>query len=111
MSKMVMLVFSDAVSAEREAAYNEWYDNTHLADVTAIPGVLSARRFKLADVASAFGGVLADGARYLALYEIETADPEGVEREMRERLGDGRLRPTDTMASDPPALAVYFHEL
>jgi hypothetical protein len=108
---MIMTVFSDAVSAEREDEYNAWYSTVHVRDVCAIPGVKSARRFKTSAVESAFDGAVAGGQRYLVIYEIETDDPQAVEDEMRARLSDGRLRPTDTLGLDPAPIAVYYDEV
>jgi hypothetical protein len=55
----------------REQEYNEWYSKRHIADLLALPGVVSARRFVLADAQ------LSDAEhpfKYLALYEVETDD-------------------------------------
>jgi hypothetical protein len=108
---MIMAVFSDVVTADRDAEFNDWYANTHVPDVCAIPGVNSARRFKIAGVQSAFGGEIAGGNRYLAIYEIETDDPRSIENEMRDRLSAGRLRPTDLWQLDPAPVAVYYDEI
>jgi hypothetical protein len=111
MTRMIMAVFSDAVSADREDEYNDWYSNIHVQDVCAIPGVKSFRRFKSSQIKSAFSGEVAGGNRYLVLYEIETDDPQEVENQMRERLTDGRLRPTDTLKLDPAPVAIYYEEI
>jgi hypothetical protein len=108
---MIMTVFGDVVSPEREAEWNDWYDNVHLADVCAVPGVLSARRFVRSETRSVLDAPVAGGQRYLAVYEIETDDPDAVEREMGERGADGRLRPTDAWASDPGPVVVYYREI
>ena len=65
------VVLSNPV-AGREDEYNDWYTNRHLADVVAVPGFISAQRFRLRDPA-------AEGApvqRYLAIYTLDTDDPE-----------------------------------
>ncbi|MEQ3549631.1 hypothetical protein WIS52_04020 [Pseudonocardia nematodicida] len=111
MPKMIHAVFSDVVSPDREDEFNDWYSRMHVPDVCAIPGVLSARRFRTAEQRSAFHGELAGGHRYLVIYELDTDDPAGVEKELQERFADGRLRPTDTMAGDPPPVAVYYDEI
>lgn len=43
---MEAVVYSNPVEG-REQEYNDWYSNQHLNDLLAIPGVISARRFKL----------------------------------------------------------------
>lgn len=68
MRKYRLVVFSGPVEG-REEEYNDWYQNTHLADVTAVPGIIRAQRFRHA--ADLGGGT---GHRYMAIYEIETDD-------------------------------------
>ena len=52
----------------QEAAYNDWYNNVHLAEVLSIEGFNSAQRFALHETQ-----VQADQPHsYLALYEIAT---------------------------------------
>ena len=41
------IVYSSPVKG-RETAYNEWYDKQHLPDLLKIPGVTSARRYRIA---------------------------------------------------------------
>ena len=82
MAKHVFVVLTNP-TADKEAEYNRWYDTVHLPDVCAIPGITSARRFKLNS---------AEGAhRYLALYEIETDDIKSVVDEIRARVGTEKM--------------------
>jgi len=69
MAKYKLIVFTDAV-AGKEDEYNRWYNDVHLADVVAVPGFISAQRFKLES--AVIGGF---SNRYLAIYEMETDDP------------------------------------
>ncbi|MDP2639797.1 MAG: hypothetical protein Q8Q16_03900 [Betaproteobacteria bacterium] len=55
------------VAAEQEAEFNRWYDTEHIPLLSAVPGVLRARRF-LAP---------AGKPRYVALYELAGADVAG----------------------------------
>ncbi len=59
-------------TAGNEDAYNEWYNDVHLKEVCAVPGVVAAQRFKL--------GATAPGAAwsYVAFYELEGDDPMAV---------------------------------
>lgn len=64
MSNALLLVMMDQDDSIDEAEFNQWYNNTHLAERLACPGFLKARRF-----------VAVDGQpRYLALYELESLD-------------------------------------
>jgi len=87
--KSVLVVFSNPV-AGREDEYNEWYDNTHIPEVAAVPGVTSATRFNpaVADPSGSHG--------YLALYELDRPGDE-VMAELGVRMGDGRINMSDSL--------------
>jgi hypothetical protein len=108
---MLHAVFSDPVSPEREDEFNEWYSTVHVPDVCAVPGVVSARRFRLSDQKSALDADLAGGHRYLVLYELDTDDPAALEAELQARVADGRFRPSDAMGRAPAPVAVYYDEI
>jgi hypothetical protein len=69
MARYVYTIFSNAVSG-KEDEYNRWYSEQHLDDVLRVPGFVAAQRFRLAveDAAAP--------AQYLAIYELETDDPQ-----------------------------------
>ena len=52
------------VDPEYEQEFNEWYDNEHIPGLAAVPGTLSARRFR--DMKGTH--------RYLALYHLQSAN-------------------------------------
>ena len=58
-----MVMFTD-VPAEFEAEYHHWYNTLHMPEVLALPGVLSARRFR----------VHGEGCRFMALYDLASPD-------------------------------------
>ena len=62
-----LLVNAMNVAPEHEADFNAWYDTEHIPALAAVPGVLSARRFR----------ATAGGPKYLALYHLR--GPEVVE--------------------------------
>ena len=47
-----ILVVLVEIDASAEAAWNEWYDNVHLPEALACPGVLSGRRYRSASEVS-----------------------------------------------------------
>jgi hypothetical protein len=59
-----LLVNAMNVAAEHEAEFNEWYDHEHIPALAAVPGVLSARRFR--DPKGTH--------RYLALYHVTSPE-------------------------------------
>ena len=63
-----LLFFAMNVVPEAEADFNAWYDEEHVPRLSAVPGCISARRFRIVKAVS-------EGAhRYLALYRLESPD-------------------------------------
>ncbi len=74
-----LLVTESQVDPKVEDAWNDWYDNVHLPEITGCPGFVSSTRYVAED---------GDTRRYLALYELE--DLSAVETvEFNERRGWG----------------------
>ena len=96
MPKGLLLVFSQPVSADREAEYNNWYDNVHLHDLVAVEGVVSASRYQVSDT-QLVPEAAPDGPPYLAIYEIEADDPAAVLAAIREGGASGAFRPGDAL--------------
>lgn len=64
------------VQPEREAVFNEVYDQEHVPVLLAVPGVISVARFKTQELTMILGGerrtiVIENEPRYNALYELE----------------------------------------
>lgn len=73
------LIVTAEVDAEVEAAWNAWYDNVHLPDALACPGVLSGVRYvSSGDIRSSDRGERTARASrvYTTIYEL--AGPEAV---------------------------------
>ena len=56
-----LLLVAMTPGAAKDAAFNAWYDNEHLPALAAVPGVLSARRFRSRQ---------GSGSKYVALYHL-----------------------------------------
>jgi hypothetical protein len=61
-----LLVASMTPDPAAEAEFNDWYDNEHLPNLCAVPGVLSGRRFRATDTESE--------RRYLSLYHLRDVE-------------------------------------
>jgi len=61
-----LLVASMNIDPAVEPEFTEWYNTEHLPQLAAVPGVLTARRFRATDTASE--------RRYLALYHLRDGD-------------------------------------
>lgn len=62
-----------------EEAFNDWYDNVHLKEVTAVEGFISGRRFKVSE--SQLGGVK-HKHKYAVIYEVEAGEAETIIRNL-----------------------------
>jgi hypothetical protein len=79
MKRCKLVVFTSPREGQ-EDHYNKWYTEQHLPDVVAVPGFVSAQRFKLTD-----GMGSPHRHQYLAIYEIVSDDPQAVIAEMMGR--------------------------
>jgi hypothetical protein len=104
MPKAVFVVYTQPSSPEREAEYNEWYDTVHLPEVCAVPGINSARRFRLSDVQQYDE---TGRSTYMALYEIDADDIQSVFDELGRRVGAGVVHMSDALDRPPLGTAVY----
>jgi hypothetical protein len=89
MPKAVMLVFSAPSSAERDGEYNTWYDETHLRELCAVPGIVAARRFRRSEVQSASRPPQQALPAYVAIYELDTDDIAASLDELKARGDNG----------------------
>ena len=103
MPRYKMIALTNPVEG-REDEFNDWYQDTHLPQVCALPGIVGAQRYRsAAPLQDSFG------RKYLAVYDIETDD-------LRETLGafgqasqSGALTPSDA-ANNAEAYTVIFEE-
>jgi hypothetical protein len=84
MSEHLHIVFSQPPEDVSEEEFNRWYD-AHLPEILAVPGFVSARRFRLDPVVESADAPVP--FRYLAVYELE-GDPDTAMAELA-RLGLG----------------------
>ncbi|WP_138921327.1 DUF4286 family protein [Novosphingobium pentaromativorans] len=62
-----------------EAAFNRWYDETHLPELRAVEGIVSARRFRTLHGNTPYP--------YFAAYEVETDDLDAFMKTMMTSMG------------------------
>jgi len=98
--KGIMVVQSEPVDPAHEDEYNDWYDNTHVPEICAVPGFVSARRYKV----HGEGGPPA----YLAIYEIDADDLTAPAAELRARSAAGRTHGTGALRRDPPPVVTIY---
>ena len=87
MSHEYTLIVYTSPADGREDDYNTWYDDVHLAEFSALPGVISGRRFKVAG----------DGRpQYAAVYEL-SSHPDQVMAAMNDAIKDGSMHMSDAI--------------
>ena len=79
----LLMVWVD-VPAEQEHEFNHWYNEEHLAELLAVPGVLSAARYE----------AVRSGPKHLACYELESPAVMESPRAMMAEMCEGARRET-----------------
>jgi hypothetical protein len=90
----LLVVFSNAV-AGTDDAFNVWYDQQHLPQVLAVPGVVAAQRYDVAELRAPEGEQLPAPLpppthRYMVIYQLSD-DPETVMGAFLDRVATGAL--------------------
>lgn len=98
------VVFGNPVSPGREAEYNQWYDAVHIPDVLAVPGVLSAQRYKVSPLDREVG--TSAKFTYMTVYEVE-GDPNEVLGKIGAGTASGAIR-MDGAPIDPTGISMAF---
>jgi len=88
-----------------EDEFNRWYNEQHLGEVLAVPGIISAQRFKI------HTDSLLPGSKpvhnYLAIYEIETDDIASVLKDLRSRPGTPAMTISESFDRKGVSALVY----
>jgi hypothetical protein len=82
MSKYLLIAINGPTTGEGdEQSYNDWYNQTHLADLQKVRGNLATRRFRV---------VWQNRIEkpYIAISEFEADDPAALMKELGEKASD-----------------------
>jgi hypothetical protein len=93
MAKYKFLVFTNARDG-RDAEFNAWYDDVHLAEVVEVPGFTGAERYALRPQP----GEPPPTHEYLAIYDMETDDVSATLAGLMQRGASGGFRMSDSLA-------------
>jgi hypothetical protein len=99
MSHEFTLIVYTSPADGREDDYNAWYDDVHLPEFCALPGVINGRRFQVAAAAPDAKPT------YAAIYELST-HPKEVLGAMNAGIKDGSMHMSD--AVDPSSVTMNF---
>ncbi len=100
MPKGILYVETRPSSAEDAADYHRWYE-THLGEVLAVDGVVSARRFAPFD----------ESGPFVAIYEIEADDLQAVQAALSAGARSGAQSTPVGLSFDPPPVSTLLREI
>ena len=69
MSDKILISLSNPISPDRDAEFNEWFNNVHGAEVTSLKGFRNMTRYRA--VAQVVPPAEQPSYRYLAFYELD----------------------------------------
>ncbi|HLH68533.1 MAG TPA: hypothetical protein VKY90_05775 [Candidatus Dormibacteraeota bacterium] len=91
----------------RDREFNDWYTNRHIYDILAVPGIVSAQRFRLSSARrSSNYSSMPPPFEYLALYDID-GDPDAVLQAIEEARQAGRIPWSPAL---DPVFSAYIYE-
>jgi hypothetical protein len=96
----ILYVETRPATPEQAAAYHEWYDHTHVPEVCALDGFVSARRFVPADPD--------DPGPCIAIYELDAPDLIAARDRLNQALANGELDLKPVTLMDPPPVVRLF---
>lgn len=102
MANYMMVVTSSAKDGQDDE-YNTWYDNQHIHDVCATPGIGEGQRWDAIPEVSPN----APPTAYLATYEIVADNPQDALGEMMRRAEAGEMPMTDAIDLESAQIWVY----
>jgi hypothetical protein len=102
MARGIIYLQTMPVSADKEAEYHHWYNATHLAEICSVDGVVAARRFAPTDGEGPF----------VAIYELDCDDLDGVVKRMGELGASGKMSSLQYLSMDaPPPIPKVYREI
>jgi hypothetical protein len=94
MARYQYVILTQAVQGMQDE-FERWYDEVHLKDVLKVPGIVSAKRYRIVRLqAEDLGAPLWCS---LAVYEMETDDPDQVLARIRALAGTEAMPLTDAL--------------
>jgi hypothetical protein len=108
--RAAFVVFTGPESNQKEAEYNEWYNNIHIPAILKLDGFVRASRWKLSP-ARPPADALAE-RQYLAIYELDTDNVDDALKRLKEAGDAGELgNHAGLLSRDPPTMTALFELL
>jgi hypothetical protein len=90
----VLVVLANAMPGTDDD-FSRWYEEVHIPDLLLVPGVVSAKRFRLTE--NQMRGVKTRPYEYMVIYQLESGDPKAVVDEIVSRLRGGQIAVSPTL--------------
>jgi hypothetical protein len=101
MPRGIIYLETRPVSPDREDEYHKWYNDTHLAEIVSVDGIVSARRFASID----------GNGPFIAIYELDCDDLDAVVGRMRELGASGKMSSLELLNMDTPPIPHVYREI
>lgn len=101
MDRGVLIVETELTSPELAAEFHRQYDEIHLAEMLAVDGFVSARRFE----------PVGHTGPFVAVYEIEADNIEDLPARLAEVIGAGKLTTPTGVQTDPPPRVRFLRQI
>ena len=105
MANDIIIALTNALEGQ-EDEFNDWYSNRHVSDLLKIPGLVSAKRYRVGPSQLKPNPI---AFSYLAIYEIEEGRTDAVVAEIRKRAGTDLLYRSPAVA--PETLGLVFEPI
>jgi hypothetical protein len=101
MARGIIYLETMPVTADREAEYHKWYNDTHLEQILSVDGIVSARRFAPTD----------GNGPFIAIYELECEDLDGVVQKLGELGASGKMSSLELLDMATPPIPKVYREI
>jgi hypothetical protein len=101
MARGIIYLETRPVTPDREDEYHKWYNDTHLAEICSVDGIISARRYAPTD---------GDGP-FIAIYELECDDLDSVVDGLRELGRSGTMSSLELLNMEKPPIPKVYREI
>ncbi|MFN8226207.1 MAG: hypothetical protein U0R18_05730 [Mycobacterium sp.] len=101
MARGIIYLETRPSSADCEAEYHDWYNDTHLAEICSVEGITAARRFAPIDGQGPF----------IAIYELDCDDLDAVVGRLQEFGASGKMSSLRYLSMDPPPVPKVYREI
>lgn len=101
MPRGIIYLETRPVSADREEEYHTWYNDTHLAEIVSVDGIVAARRFAPTDGKGPF----------IAIYELDCDDLDAVIQRLGELGASGKMSSLELLSMETPLIPKVYREI